>query len=112
MTKEQDHKGTGGWVSLKSAAQSQHESEMMRLARARAGHVPRTPITEIRVCTKHDSRHSTASRHTTASRHSTLLSNVIGPGAQKKKCPVHESWDWADKWVSTEFAKIGKRETL
>ncbi|SAM86433.1 uncharacterized protein UBRO_20978 [Ustilago bromivora] len=37
---------------------------------------------------------------------------VIGPGAQKKKCPAHESWDRADKWVSTEFAKIGKRETL
>ncbi|SAM83651.1 uncharacterized protein UBRO_20095 [Ustilago bromivora] len=39
-------------------------------------------------------------------------STVIGPGAQKKKCPVHESWDRADKWVSTEFAEIGKRETL
>ena len=26
---ERDQEGTGGWVSLKSAAQSQRESEMM-----------------------------------------------------------------------------------
>ncbi|SAM83489.1 uncharacterized protein UBRO_20769 [Ustilago bromivora] len=37
---------------------------------------------------------------------------VIGPGAQKKKCPAHESWDRAGKWVSTEFNEIGNREAL
>ncbi|SOV03423.1 uncharacterized protein UDID_18662 [Ustilago sp. UG-2017a] len=39
-------------------------------------------------------------------------STIIGPGAQKKKCPAHEPWDRADKWVLTEFADISKRETL